>query len=73
MKLEEMLTDKNTLIITPNEKKTKLLHSLSNMDKFFHVKIMTKEEFIEHYYFTYDEKTIAYCFEHYDYSYEIFV
>lgn len=71
MKLNELLIENNTLIITPNEKKKKLLRSLNSMEKFYQIKLMTKEEFIEHYYFTYDEKTIAYCFENYDYSYEI--
>lgn len=71
MKLKELIADKNTLIITPTEKRNQLLYSFSNSDELYQVKIMSKEEFIAHYYFTYDEKTIAYCFEHYDYTYEI--
>lgn len=70
MKLKELLTD-NTLIIVPDYKKNELLKELSNDKNLYQVKVMSKEEFIEHYYFSYDEKAIAYCFEKYDYSYDI--
>ena len=71
MKLNELLTFENTLIIAPSEKKKKLLRLISDENNLYQVKIMSKEEFIQYYYFTYDERTVAYCFENYDYSYEI--
>ena len=71
MKLKELLTEDNYLLIVPSYKKKKVLYELSNDLNIFNFKIMSKEEFLEHYYFSYDEKTIAYCFEKYDFSYEI--
>ena len=71
MKLKELMTEDNILLIVPNDKKKQVLRKLNKEELIYSVKLMSKEEFLEHYCFTYTEKTIAYCFEKYDYSYEI--
>lgn len=56
----------NTLIITNN--KNKLLKSIN---KLVNVKIMSTTEFINSYYFTYNEKTIYYLMNKYNIKYDI--
>lgn len=71
MELKNLLTQDNILLLVPNDKKKRILRILNKEKTLYSVKIMSKEEFLEHYCFSYDEKTIAYCFEKYDYPYEI--
>lgn len=71
MKLIDILTEENTLLIVPNEEKKSLLHELENTSKLYSLKIMSLEEFMKHYKFSYDEKTIAYCYENHNISYDI--
>mgnify|MGYP004539415733 FL=1 len=71
MKLIDILTEEDTLLIVPNEEKKSLLHELENTSKLYSLKIMSLEEFMKHYKFSYDEKTIAYCYENHNISYDI--
>ncbi|MBQ6477098.1 MAG: PD-(D/E)XK nuclease family protein [Bacilli bacterium] len=60
--------NKTTLYICPNSEKLNILNKF-NKDKTLHnVKFMTKEEFFNNYYFSYDEKTIYYLLNKYHYN-----
>ena len=63
MNIIDKLKD-NDIIIT--EQKLILLKMLNEASGFFDVKIMSKKEFIDHYYFTYDEKAIYYLMDKYN-------
>lgn len=56
----------NTLIITNNSNKDYLLRTISEYNKIYSIKIMTINEFISSYYYTYDEKTIYYLMNKYN-------
>ncbi|MDD3452961.1 MAG: PD-(D/E)XK nuclease family protein [Bacilli bacterium] len=58
----------NTLIITSNENKKKIL---CNINKLYNIKFMTKTQFIKKYLFDYDEKTIYYVMKKYNTNYYI--
>ena len=62
--MNEYIKD-NLLIICPNEEKIKILDNLSKDDKLYDIKFMTKEEFKNNYYFSYDEKTLHYLLTKY--------
>ena len=62
--MNEFIKD-NLLIICPNEEKIKILDNLSKDDKLYDIKFMTKEEFKNNYYFSYDERTIYYLLNKY--------
>ena len=47
-----------TLIIADDELKSKILDYLNTIDKFVNIKIINIEEFLRHYFFSYDEQTI---------------
>ena len=57
--MNEYIKD-NLLIICPNEEKIKILDNLNKEDKLYDIKFMTKEEFKNNYYFSYNEKTLYY-------------
>ncbi|MDD6223891.1 MAG: PD-(D/E)XK nuclease family protein [bacterium] len=69
MKLEEYIKGE-TLWIVPGAEKDFLFRYFRNLKQFYAIKVMTLEEFLAHYAFSYDEKTIAYCIEKYDYGYD---
>ena len=56
----------NTLIITNNSNKDYLLRTISEYNKIYSIKIMTINEFISSYYYTYDEKAIYYLINKYN-------
>ena len=60
----DMYKDEKLLIITPNTTKINLLKESNNI---INVKFMTKEEFIGHYLFTWNNKTIDYLITNYNY------
>lgn len=62
MNLEEY-KDQETLIITPSNYKYDLLKKNHNL---YNIKYMTKEDFKNHYFFSYDNKTIDYLISKYD-------
>ena len=48
------LMKKGKLIICPHEEKMKILSSRKLEDGFINTRFMTKEEFFQHYFYTYD-------------------
>lgn len=68
MNLEEYKND-NLLIITPSNSKMELLDRNTNF--LLNIKYMTKSEFINHYYYSYDLKTISYLISKYNYDIDV--
>lgn len=62
---------KQTLYICPNNEKTNILNKLSKDNKLHNIKFMSKQEFINNYYFTYNEKTIYYLLKKYNYNIDV--
>lgn len=61
----------NLLIICPNSYKMKLLDKLSKDDTLYDIKFMTKSEFFENYFFSYDEKAIIFIMKKYNYKLDV--
>ncbi len=70
MDLEKYL-DKDILFMTPNAEKLNILDDFISQDKLYNIKFMTKNEFLNNYFFTYDEKTIDYLMSKYSYHFSI--
>ena len=62
---------KSKLIICPNEEKLKILLSLNNSKEFLPIKFMTKKEFLNNYYFSYDDETIYYLMKKYNLNIDV--
>ena len=60
-----------TLIICPNDYKMSVLDSYSNNNNLHNIKFMDKKEYINNYYFTYDERTIQYLMDKYNYNLDV--
>ena len=60
-----------TLIITNNSYKKKILLEMSKDEKLYPITFMTLKEFINNYYYSYDEKTIYYLMKKYGYKYDV--
>ena len=65
------LIKENLLIICPNEEKIKILDELSNDNKLYNIKFMTKQEFKNNYYFSHNEKTLYYLLNKYNYNLDV--
>ena len=61
----------NSLIICPNQTNTKILKELSQTKKLVNIKFMTKEEYKKIYYFSYDDKLLAYLIKKYNYNIDV--
>ena len=61
----------NTLIICPNEEKIKILEKLEQKKELYNLKFMTKEEYLNNYFFTYSDKTILYLMKKYHYKVDV--
>lgn len=61
----------NSLIICPNSEKIFLLEELNKQDQFYNLKFMTKEEFKNNYYFSYDEEALYYLMHKYHYHLDV--
>lgn len=61
----------NLLIICPNSYKMRLLDKLSKDDTLYDIKFMTKSEFFENYFFSYDEKAIIFIMKKYNYKLDV--
>ncbi len=68
--MKDVLED-NLLIVCPNEEKLKILKSIQQEQKLYNIKFMTKEEYKQNYYFSYDEETISYLLETYHYHLDV--
>ncbi len=64
-------TKDNSLIICPNQTKTKILKELSQTKNLVNIKFMTKEEYKKIYYFSYDDKSLAYLIKKYNYNIDV--
>ncbi len=63
--------DKLNIVVTPNSNKMKLLDSFNNDKELVNIKFMTKKEFIDNYYCSYDDKTILYLLKKYELNIDI--
>ena len=68
--MNEYMKD-NLLIICPNEEKIKILEHLSKEDKLYDIKFMTKEEYKNNYYFNYNENTLYYLLNKYNFNLDV--
>lgn len=68
MNLEKYL-DSELLIVCPTSIKEKILSKYN--DKIYDWKFMTKQEFKDHYFFSYDNVTINYLMEKYNYNIDV--
>lgn len=73
MNISTILDTNKTLLICPKDEQTLVLKELQKQDKLYDIKIMDLDEFIKHYYFSYDEKTIMYCFNKFNLSYDTII
>ncbi len=71
MKLLEHLKEKRYLIVTPHAMKEKILKAISQEQIFCQVKFMDLEEFLGHFYFSYDLAACSYLMEHYHYKLDV--
>ena len=62
---------KSKLIICPNEEKLKILLELNNSKELNPIKFMTKNEFFNNYYFSYNDETIYYLMEKYHFNIDV--
>ena len=62
---------KEKLIICPNEEKMNILDKYSNDESLHNIKFMTKQEYIDNYYYSYDERAIEYLMNKYDYNIDV--
>ena len=63
--------EKTKIIICPNEEKLKILLSFHSDKNLHNIKFMTKKEFINNYYFSYDEETIYYLMKKYNFNIDV--
>ncbi len=63
--------DKLNIVVTPNSNKLKILDSFNNDKELHNIKFMTKKEFIDNYYCSYDDKTILYLLKKYHLNIDI--
>ena len=66
-----MIYQDNTLIICPNATKLKILNEQIEEKTLYNIKFMTKEEFKNNYYFSYDEKALFYLMKKYNYNLDV--
>jgi hypothetical protein len=59
------------IIVCPNEEKLRILDELSNEDLLYNIKFMTKKEFIDNYYFTYNDEALFYLVKKYDLNLDV--
>lgn len=66
-----MTYQNNTLIVCPTAVKMRILNSLSEKKDLYNLKFMTKEEFKNNYYFSYDEKALFYLMHKYNLNLDV--
>lgn len=70
MNLDDIIKD-NTIIITPNSVKKKILLKLSDQKKMLNIKFMQLKEFIDSVTFKYNEEALYFLMRKYGYKYEV--
>ncbi len=63
--------ENDMLIICPREEKEKILNQLEQEDKLYNIKFMTKEDYLDNYFFTYQDKAIFYLMKKYHYKVDV--
>lgn len=63
--------ENNMLIICPNEEKIKILHTLEQQNNLYNIKFMTKQEYLNNYFFTYQDNAILYLMKKYHYKVDV--
>ena len=63
--------EKSKLIICPNEEKLKILLELNGDKKLYPIKFMTKKEYLNNYYFSYDDEAIYYLMKKYQLNIDV--
>ena len=63
--------NKSKLIICPNEEKLKILLSFNNDKELHNIKFMTKNEFFNNYFFSYDDEAIYYLMKKYSLNIDV--
>ncbi len=66
-----MIYQNNTLIVCPNATKIKILNEQMQDDKLYNIKFMTKEEFKNNYFYSYDDETLYYLLKKYNYNLDV--
>jgi len=61
----------NTILLLPNKIKKKIIEKIRQTKKLLDIKFMSMDEFINNYYFTYDNQTIHYLMTKYHWKYEV--
>jgi len=67
----EKYKNEQLLIICPTEEKMKILTSFEDDKSIYNIKFMTIDEFKNNYFFSYDEKTIYYLMNKYNYNIDV--
>lgn len=66
-----MIYQNNTLIVCPNATKIKILNEQMQDDKLYNIKFITKEEFKNNYFYSYDDETLYYLLKKYNYNLDV--
>ena len=59
------------IIVCPNIQKLKILEELDASNKLHNIKFMTKKEFIDNYYFSYNDDTLYYLMNKYNFNLDV--
>lgn len=68
--LDEYLKD-DMIVVSPLHTKMEILKKIQTQKEFYNIKFMTKEEFFQEYYFSYDERAYCYLQEKYHYHLDV--
>ncbi len=63
--------EKFKIIVCTNEEKMRVLDTISKDNNLYNIKFMSKEEFINNYYFSYDESVIQYLMDKYNFNLDV--
>lgn len=63
--------DEETILIIPNNIKSKILRYIDSLDKLINVKIFDFNEIKRHIFFDYDEESLLYLMDKYNYKYDV--
>ena len=61
----------NRIIICPNDEKMNILDNYSKEENLHNIKFINKKEFINNYFFSYDEQAIQYLMDKYNYNLDV--
>ena len=61
----------NRIIICPNDEKMNILDNYSKKENLHNIKFINKKEFINNYFFSYDEQALQYLMDKYNYNLDV--